>query len=180
MHSWRQQLRSPSGPLTSLRAPVRAVSRFVCHSDLYEMDLHIDINTDLFPLQARQQQGERTVGRDAGLHLNGCAPHRHTAASMEAARANVYGILGGVMQRNDKFSLVLAWTLNLDATPGSDKYDAVGPWAAAPGAGAATATCNGGVSLGAQQRGRMGRVGSVLGFWGWVGGDWAPRRDLAV
>lgn len=57
-----------------------SVSRFVCHSDLYEMDLHIDINTDLFPLQ-----------------------------------------------RNDKFSLVLAWTLNLDATPGSDKYDAEFP-----------------------------------------------------
>ncbi|KAG2454623.1 hypothetical protein HYH02_000464 [Chlamydomonas schloesseri] len=53
------------------------VSRFICHSDLYEMDLHIDINTELFPLQ-----------------------------------------------RNDKFSLVLAWTINLDATPGSDKYDA--------------------------------------------------------
>ncbi|KAG2436434.1 hypothetical protein HXX76_006737 [Chlamydomonas incerta] len=41
------------------------------------MDLHIDINTELFPLQ-----------------------------------------------RNDKFSLVLAWTINLDATPGSEKYDA--------------------------------------------------------
>ncbi|PNH04302.1 DNA-directed RNA polymerases I, II, and III subunit rpabc3 [Tetrabaena socialis] len=53
------------------------VSRFICHSDLYEMDLHLDINTELFPLQ-----------------------------------------------RNDKFSLVLAWTLNLDATPGSEKYDA--------------------------------------------------------
>ncbi|KXZ43370.1 hypothetical protein GPECTOR_92g593 [Gonium pectorale] len=53
------------------------VSRFVCHSDLYEMDLHIDINTELFPLQ-----------------------------------------------RNDKFSFVLAWTLNLDATPGSKLYDA--------------------------------------------------------
>ncbi|KAG2482491.1 hypothetical protein HYH03_018596 [Edaphochlamys debaryana] len=56
------------------------VSRFVCHSDLYEMDLNIDVNTDLFPLQ-----------------------------------------------RNDKFSLVLAWTLNLDATPGSEKYDAEFP-----------------------------------------------------
>eukprot|EP00198_Chlamydomonas_reinhardtii_P010454 XP_001699791.1 DNA-directed RNA polymerase II, 16.5 kDa polypeptide [Chlamydomonas reinhardtii] len=55
------------------------VSRFICHSDLYEMDLHIDINTELFPLQ-----------------------------------------------RNDKFSLVLAWTINLDATPGSEKYDAPG------------------------------------------------------
>ncbi|GIL83442.1 hypothetical protein Vretimale_11194 [Volvox reticuliferus] len=54
-----------------------SVSRFVCHSDLYEMDLQIDLNTELFPLQ-----------------------------------------------RNDKFSLVLAWTLNLDATPGSEKYDA--------------------------------------------------------
>ena len=30
-----------------------AVSRFICHSDLYEMDLHIDINTELFPLQVR-------------------------------------------------------------------------------------------------------------------------------
>ncbi|GLC37441.1 hypothetical protein PLESTB_001585400 [Pleodorina starrii] len=57
-----------------------SVSRFVCHSDLYEMDLHIDLNTELFPLQ-----------------------------------------------RNDKFSLVLAWTLNLDATPGSEKYDAEFP-----------------------------------------------------
>ncbi|GFR42102.1 hypothetical protein Agub_g2944 [Astrephomene gubernaculifera] len=56
------------------------VSRFVCRSDLYEMELHIDINTELFPLQ-----------------------------------------------RNDKFSLVLAWTLNLDATPGSEKYDAEFP-----------------------------------------------------
>lgn len=27
------------------------VSRFICHSDLYEMDLHVDINTDLFPLE---------------------------------------------------------------------------------------------------------------------------------
>ncbi|EFJ45412.1 hypothetical protein VOLCADRAFT_82285 [Volvox carteri f. nagariensis] len=54
-----------------------SVSRFICHSDLYEMDLHIDLNVELFPLQ-----------------------------------------------RNDKFSLVLAWTLNLDATPGSEKYDA--------------------------------------------------------
>ncbi|GIL58720.1 hypothetical protein Vafri_13723 [Volvox africanus] len=57
-----------------------SVSRFICHSDLYEMDLHIDLNTELFPLQ-----------------------------------------------RNDKFSLVLAWTLNLDATPGSEKYDAEFP-----------------------------------------------------
>lgn len=39
-----------AGP-TSL--PALAVSRFVCHSDLYEMDLHIDINTELFPLQVR-------------------------------------------------------------------------------------------------------------------------------
>ena len=28
-----------------------AVSRFQCHSDLYEMDLMLDINTSIYPLQ---------------------------------------------------------------------------------------------------------------------------------
>lgn len=56
------------------------VSRFHGHSDLYEMDLILDVNIDVYPLQA-----------------------------------------------GEKISLALAWTLNLDGTPESGKYDASFP-----------------------------------------------------
>ena len=29
----------------------RAVSRFACHSDLYEMDLLLDVNVEIYPLK---------------------------------------------------------------------------------------------------------------------------------
>ena len=50
------------------RIPLRfAVSRFICHSDLYEMDLHVDINTDLFPLEVGGGGGLRCVACSHGL-----------------------------------------------------------------------------------------------------------------
>ena len=38
-----------AAPVTLLRC---AVSRFRCRSDLYEMDLLIDINVDIYPMEA--------------------------------------------------------------------------------------------------------------------------------
>ncbi len=34
---------------------LRAVSRIKCKGDLYEMDLLLDVNTDLYPVEVRQR-----------------------------------------------------------------------------------------------------------------------------
>lgn len=45
------------------------MSRFICHSELYDMDLHIDINTDLFPLEVGLRTEEGGVGGEEGAGL---------------------------------------------------------------------------------------------------------------
>jgi hypothetical protein len=145
---------------TRARLCAPAVSRFICHSDLYEMDLHIDINTELFPLQVRQggmcsgpgarsREGSKVdwgarasgVRRTRGANdlsweqlaasaSGGCshapvAPFRYSLTPLSPLQPTHTPRLPTPLQRNDKFSLVLAWTINIDATPGSEKYDAV-------------------------------------------------------
>jgi hypothetical protein len=75
-----------------------AVSRFVCWSDLYEFDLVIDINIDLYPLKvwaacrALQQQRTRWRGRPRHRRPPAAAPAARLAA---ASRPRPAGRLAG-------------------------------------------------------------------------------------
>jgi DNA-directed RNA polymerase I, II, and III subunit RPABC3 len=81
------------------------VSRFVCKSDLFECDMTLDVNIDVYPLEVR-----------------GClmvAAWHPPPFSLDVSLAH--------LQVSKKYQVALSNTLNNDGSKGSDKYDASFP-----------------------------------------------------
>ena len=105
------------------------MSRFKCHSDLYEMDLMLDINVSIYPVKVHHLR----VSSDAHLAEHAtpagapCMPcvwsDREFSNIMWALTQS--GDLATLCQVGEKISLALAPTINLDNTPTDGTYNAV-------------------------------------------------------
>lgn len=110
---------------------VPAVSRVKARSDLYEMDLTLDINTDVFPGACRASRG--SSGWRGGRAEGWCAScHDARRASRGAERRHAPPLpvrlpvpMPPAVEVGDKLVICLASTLSLDGTPSSATFDAV-------------------------------------------------------
>lgn len=88
--------------LSTSRSMCFAVSRIRAHSDMYEMDLLLDINSDLYPIDVRQSSNS---------FLSAKQP---------------FEVPSYLTQVQDKFTLALSTTLSKDNQDSADFFDKVG------------------------------------------------------
>lgn len=98
---------------------LRAVSRIKAKGDLYEMDLLLDVNTDLYPMDVRGCI-------QMCCNVDPLTSDHATLLSAPQVRCNGSQMAADCCsQVGEKFSLALSPTLNTDSSAMSGHYDAV-------------------------------------------------------
>lgn len=105
-----------------------AVSRYTARSDLYECDLTLDVNIDVYPLEVRGDASvrPRTGSFDRGvLHAGWNYTAKHPSHPTTGHKQPVPHDLLVPGQVGSKYQVALACSLQLDGSVGSGKFDAV-------------------------------------------------------